>query len=148
MNVLTIKNSPYLRTATKIFIGPDNIGYQFSKGGGRDEKLDIYMNGIVVFVFTEPIFSKTKTVTLSNNQTRTTLAKVIDGKNVFTFVIYGNFIVEPTVTRTNGRCYIASKLKSESLVLINSACNPNTSSQYYGNSCAARIIRDGWKINY
>ena len=67
------------------------------------------------------------------------------GKNMFLFTIYDNFIVEPVgFWGTDNIVVPASKWPD----YIITKCNPNGSGTGQGTSCAARIIQDGWKINY
>lgn len=74
------------------------------------------------------------------------------GKNLFGFIIYDNFIVEPSVTAyypgLGASLLPASKVNSAT---IDNACNENNSytpDYGRGSSCAAKIIKDGWKITY
>ena len=69
------------------------------------------------------------------------------GKDVFHFMIYDNFLVSPeAVNMTGGQRGIpAFKLSSNA---IDNQCSKNDTSYYGGWSCAAKIIKDGWKITY
>ena len=77
----------------------------------------------------------------------------VAGKNAFFFIIYNNFIVEPTMTgyTSKGAGQIPmSKTTSEK---IDYYCNPKDTGSVSpkfgsGTSCAAKIIKDGWKITY
>ena len=64
------------------------------------------------------------------------------GKNVFLFIMYDNFIVEPAIIGYGSSLIPMSK--SDSTYNAKANCDTNKS----GISCAARIIQDGWKINY
>ena len=67
------------------------------------------------------------------------------GRNMFLFTIYDNFIVEPvSFYSTSGTVLPASKGNNS----INTKCNPKGSGTGQGTSCAARIIKNGWKIDY
>ena len=107
----------------------DGIGYsvrtsQWNHGNINDPKpLGIY------------VFTDTK-----NN------AKLILGRNVFLFLIYDNFQVEPGVFCRSCGSTMNPMSKAANSTDIDDNCNVTTKSS--GISCAARIIRDGWKMNY
>ena len=64
---------------------------------------------------------------------------------MFLFTIYDNYIVEPVVSFTTSGAIIPA---SKNATNISKYCNPNGSGASQGTSCAARVIRDGWKIDY
>ena len=69
------------------------------------------------------------------------------GKNMFLFTIYDNFIVEPV--GWYGTSNTLTPLSKTSNANIAKLCNLNNTAQYSnGTSCAAKIIKDGWKITY
>ena len=72
-------------------------------------------------------------------------AKLILGKNVFLFIIYDDFRVEPGVFGAGSTINPMSKPKDNSD--INTYCS-YSKKLYGGGSCAARIMKAGWKINY
>ena len=69
------------------------------------------------------------------------------GKNMFLFTIYGNFKVEPV--GWYGTSSTLTPLSQTTKANISKLCNSNsTDTISNGTSCAAKILLDGWKINY
>ena len=66
----------------------------------------------------------------------------IKGKDLFYFVISNNYNVSPA--GVYGNTAVTSETENWE---INNGCAPNSSSAYF-LSCAARIIRNGWEIDY
>lgn len=62
----------------------------------------------------------------------------IMGKDTFVFVLYGNFQVEPALMNSEG------SICTMNAGNINDRCNKNNT----GFGCAAKIVKDGWIINY
>ena len=75
-------------------------------------------------------------------------AKLVMGKNVFLFLIYDNFQVEPGVFCLGCGSKMNPMSKAYNANDINTFCNPSYNNGNNGLNCAARIIRDGWKMNY
>ena len=72
------------------------------------------------------------------------------GINLFTFIIYDNFVVEP-VSECSGTQYCPASKTSNSR--IDKYCSKDVTGldsgyRTAGWSCAAKIIKDGWKITY
>ena len=67
------------------------------------------------------------------------------GRNVFKFIIYDEWKVEPLVISSDGRNWPMSKNNTSA---INAGCSNKNTSVVSGSSCAARILSDGWKIKY
>ena len=114
----------------------DGIGYSFNKIT-HSTKDGQYKDAIGVAVFTEPkkIYSGSK--------------ELVNGRNIFKFMIYDNFQVQPLVNGWYNRPlsqYLASGKTSD----IYKYCNPEEPDGiiYSGDNCAARIVYEGWKINY
>ena len=77
----------------------------------------------------------------------------VAGKNAFFFIIYNNFIVEPVMTGYTSKGAGAIPMSKTTSGAIDYYCNPkdtgSVSPKYgSGTSCAAKIIKDGWKITY
>ena len=90
------------------------------------------------------IFLGTEKRKKSNGQTDEVTYKL--GRNMFLFTMYDSFKVEPvTFYSTSG--YVTPLSKSSGSGIL-SHCNPLGSGTGQGSSCAARIITDGWKMNY
>ena len=70
-------------------------------------------------------------------------AKLVMGKNVFMFIMYDNFNVEPFVF---GNASTANPLGKYNNSYVDTYCDNQTKPS--GLNCAAKIVRDGWKINY
>ena len=72
------------------------------------------------------------------------------GKNVFYFVIYGNFTVEPLLVGFGGSYWpMSSKGKYNWTSSGNTNhCSRTDTGAHSGYNCAAKIIQDGWKITY
>ena len=123
--------------AYNYYLTADNIGYNpwiittfNTKSPEQNE------NAIVITVLTQNKVSK--------------YGDLMRGKNVFDFVIYDNFIVEPLLIGFGGSYWPMSsqgKYNWTSSGNIN-YCSRTNSSVSSGHNCAARIIEDGWKINY
>ena len=118
------------------YISPDNIGYVINKKTINVSSDDKKENSIEVLVLTDTNKSKYGELRL--------------GRNAFYFTIYGNFEVEPTFAGFGGNIFPLSSLGktnwSSSDYLLK-GCNPKTD-YMAGLNCAARIIKDGWKMNY
>ena len=70
------------------------------------------------------------------------------GRNYFSFIIYGEFKVAPMVYGFGSKPYPLKNMAYNSVVNL---CNPSLSangSTPQGSQCAARILLDGWKMNY
>ena len=121
-----------------LYISKDNIGYAVTTSTIRT--VDKRVNGkriieekpgFIAYVFTEPkVISNWKRLRL--------------GRNVFVFTIYDNFQVDPAVVNSEG----ASFPQSRGFSLVESSCDKTVISVHSGYGCAAKIIKDGWKINY
>ena len=130
----------YFSPAEKLYIAKDNIGYLIKRTTIRTFDKNVSGKrviqegpGFIVFVFTEP---KSKII-YNWKQLRL-------GRNVFVFTIYDNFQVEPIVVNGEGANFPQSKASS----LSDYACNKTDTLSSSGTSCAAKIMKDGWKINY
>ena len=128
-----------------IFTDKNNIGYSITNGTLRLDS-DTIQKALFVMVYTNPDFSSNKASFVDNSGNsfdKDIFKNIKEGYNVFSFVIYDNFIVEPTTGCFGGAKYPLSKNSD-----ANSGCNKNGTLNCYGNSCAAKIIKDGWKITY
>ena len=101
----------------------------------------------IIYVFTEPsLITKGGLSTDSENHPYS--KRTIIGRNVFAFAIWDTFKVEP-ILRVNageGSYYPLSTYPN-----ADNYCNPkttNTNIIYSGFGCTAKIIKDGWKMNY
>ena len=91
---------------------------------------------LLIYVITEPW----RTSEIQN----TNKYKLIFGKNFFVFAIYDNFNLTPVSISPRG---FSCPSNTASIGEINQYCTGNN--RGYGHvSCAAKIIQDGWKINY
>ena len=119
----------------RLDISKDNIGFYFSKGNNLNRISNNYF--IELRIFTDTSFTRKNLPKISGYYTS---KETIIGRNVFSFVIYDNFRVEPSNKGFGGSTY------------TNSAnCNPNITKNDWdttGWGCTLRIIRDGWKMNY
>lgn len=123
----------------------DNIGYAVKKEWVKTfdqwgyfpnwTRKQEYKSGMVIYVFLD---SK-KLKNLSQTKVNSVL-----GKDSFVFVLYGNFQVEPAVQNSEGSIGGAMQLSSSNASNILDLCNKDNS----GFNCAAKIVKDGWKINY
>ena len=111
------------------FILADGIGYSITL---RDK-------GLEVMVLTEP--KKIKIL-------KTGIIK--RGRNQFYLLIGDNFNVYPAVRKSDGQNLYFSSLAEVNDEIILWGCNPDNENNtaISGVNCAARIIKDGWKINY
>ena len=76
-------------------------------------------------------------------------ANLVLGKNVFRFIMYDNFMVEPEVNVSEWGS-LNAPMSIVPYEIINKACNMTTKygSVSSGSGCAAKIVKDGWKITY
>ena len=130
----------YFQPANKLYIAKDNIGYIVKSTTIRtfDERINgsrvIQQDkGFLVFVFTDPKSD------IIYNWKRLRL-----GKNVFLFTIYDNFEVEPAVANSEAAIYPLSKKVN----FADYSCDKTNTKVISGYGCAAKILHDGWKINY
>ena len=81
--------------------------------------------------------------------TKKSAKELVLGKNVFRFIMYDNFIVEPEV-RVSEWASVSLPMSKVPYEIINKACNMKTryGSGSSGTGCAAKIVKDGWKITY
>ena len=130
------------------YIGPDKIGYRIARTSSInivDSNGEIKATkGLIVYVFTE----NKHFIGSDRNKW------LWQGRNLFAFVIYGDFIVEPLIVGFGSSYWPMSLLNkhnytSENNVSFSKTCNPegNIKNENGGN-CLMRIIQDGWKINY
>lgn len=131
-----------------VFKDKKNIGYAVRRESISTNVNDINEKetGLLIYVYTNPNFkSKSERVlTGADKYSNKNLATEIKaGYNVFQFIIYDNFIVEPKTGCSGGRKFPLSVYSN-----TNDGCNKNSTTNCYGNSCAAKIIKDGWKMNY
>ena len=70
------------------------------------------------------------------------------GRNAFIFLIHDNFVVSPSSYTSFSKYCPAGTGDSNQIQKIDSLCSVNSSNSKAGISCAGKIIRDGWKINY
>ena len=119
----------------KLIKGNDNIYYTFlitstfcSKCCASGET-DKYAISVIVYI------PKKKNITSKD--------VLINGREIFFFSIHDNFIVSPAIISWNGRGCPAFKRASET---IDSQCAAPVQGET--TSCAAKIIKDGWKMNY
>lgn len=121
----------------------NNIGYDMSTANiylDTDRKKST--KGLVVTVFTDPKLGY-KSENIPDQGNTRILKDVKDGYNTFNFLIYDNFIVEPKTGCAGGYKFPLSVYSN-----ANDGCNKNGTTNCYGNSCAARIMKNGWKIDY
>ena len=105
----------------------NGIGYDFSKTNVVDSKVN-NNKCLVVSILTGP----------NDNSYNT-------GRNIFYFMIYDNFIVEPAVYKSDGSIHPYSNSKTE---IINNGCSKDNTSVISGRNCAAKIKLDNWNIKY
>ena len=136
-----------LGTLYAMLVDKNNIGYYV-----RREEITTNINpkktetGLVINIYTNPdIESKHKEYLQIGTDIYSDvfISNKINEYTSFVFVIYGDFIVEPKTGCSGGAKYPLSVYND-----ADAGCNKNSSTNCYGNSCAAKIIKDGWKINY
>ena len=141
----TIKGTRHYDFVNRMIITKDGIGYNIFEGNVRADGIDY--PSIIAYVFTEPNLI-TKGGLSVDSENHPYSQRTIIGRNVFAFAIWDTFKVEP-VLRVNGgegQFYPLSTYKN-----ADTYCNPkstSTSIWYAGFGCTAKIIQDGWKMNY
>ena len=129
----------------RMIIAKDGIGYKVFRGNVRANGTDY--SSIIIHVFTEPNLITRGGLTY-DSENHPYSKRTIVGRNVFGFAIWDTFKVEP-VLRVNageGSYYPLSTYPN-----ADTYCNPkstNTDVKYSGFGCTAKIIKDGWKMNY
>ena len=118
------------------FIAQDGLLYSVYVSGDLCNNTDASGKALRIVLGTD----KKKTAPTSNDSISYT-----SGRNLFSFVIYNNFKAEPAVSTIAGMLCPMSIAPREA---IKKNCNPKESWGMSGTSCAARIITNGWKIDY
>ena len=126
----------------------DNIGYAVYKTSIKTfdqwgyfpnwTRKQEYTSGMAIYVFLD---SK-KLKNLSQTKVNSVL-----GKDTFVFVLYGNFQVEPLKVTGEGT-YAPMSLSSTAVNSTNDLCSKNNTNTFSSYDCAAKIVKDGWKITY
>ena len=125
----------YASKNSVLAVDNSNYSYSFSYNNGfvRDvNNVPQADESIVVYVFTDGIDK----------------SKAILGKNLFSFIIYSNFTVEPMKYCFGKGMCPASYNGQRATLSIDDNCDSSVVSAQSGYTCAARIMKDGWKINY
>ena len=130
-------------TVSWMAITNDNIGYYIT----APEKLrNSSQKGILAVIFTNP--EKVVKDALRHSGSIYTSKDSILGRNVFRFIIWDDFKIEPAL-RVNGgegqNCVLSVCRDAASYCISG---NTSTSIWYSGAGCTAKIIQDGWKMNY
>lgn len=124
-------------------VSKDGIGYYISSGtyihSEKTEKAKTgSANGFFIIVFTD--------LKAPNTQ-----MKLKMGRNSFFLVMYDDFNVDMLVPGFGGSFFPLSNVGStnwSSKTDVDKYCSISDASNDSGKSCAAKIIKDGWKINY
>ena len=133
------------RYVYNVWTDKNNIGYSMAEGSiNLNSSPATSVRGIYVQIFTKTSFDKYHEGLDGGGDKRKFLDDIKEGYDVFQFLIYDNFIVEPNAGCSGGTKIPLSKAPS----FTGSTCSKTYTTNCYGNTCAARIIRDGWKMNY
>lgn len=137
-----------IRAAGTVLVDKNNIGYVVGPTPiflNPKSTTSDYVQGLIITVYTNPSFNKYHQEEDSVNGAKNIYNDIKEGYNVFQFLIYNNFIVEP-----NAGCWAGQKrpLSKMSGASIDNSCNKNVNFNCYGTPCAAKIVKDGWKMNY
>ena len=125
---------------TKLYVTNKNIGYVIIRRENNITTLDSYVSGrrvtkstpgFLIYVFTETSSKITKV-----------FPKLRLGRNVFVFTLYGDFQISPVTINTEAR------EAPQGVYSPDIGCNKSSIGTVSGRACAAKIIQDGWKINY
>ena len=151
LNSDNVQSSSSIRTLDSIIVTQDDIAYSVGLSSElRTTGLDVPEKGILITVITSLNFYNDKTLSISDSDTKPYSSRLIDGKNIFHFILWGNFDLDPAYGGFGSKiCPLsvpASKWCNSDWIRI--SCTKNDNHTYPINGCMVKIIQDGWKINY